>query len=479
MRTTARLTHEKIRFDEAKDLHLLIELHAPPVDWQSRRPPVCVLPVIDVSGSMAGPKLHYAKQSVMKLVDHLAPGDFCGLVTFTTEVTVVAPPVEMTVPRKAELKAAIGRLTSHAQTNLAGGMLAGLELANESRIPEGMARRVILFTDGLANVGPATAHADVLRLLEANLGAATVSAFGYGGDADQELLRDLSTKGKGNYAFVRNPEDALTAFARELGGLLSTYARDVEIVVTPRAGVTLTDVVSDVDSGPLAGGGVRIDVPDVLGEELRQIVLGLRVDSQAGPGTMPVVEVRGTYRIVAGDTVRSREERFAVDVAVERVRAGEEQVEPKRDVDEAVAMAQLVRAQIQAEERARQGDFGGAQQVMAVLYQSAVVRGHGVVAEACERVGASVRDDGAYAASAPMRSSMRKGFSRAVSGTKDAMVEDLLARSGRVVKTTAQDAMEDAFGAKKPGRDPAPSSPPRKPAGASRPSLERKRSKRW
>ena len=89
MKTTARLTYDKIRFDEPKDLHLLVELHAPPVDWQSKRPPVCVLPVIDVSGSMAGAKLHFAKQSVMKLIDHLAPGDFCGLVTFTTDVRVI------------------------------------------------------------------------------------------------------------------------------------------------------------------------------------------------------------------------------------------------------------------------------------------------------------------------------------------------------------------------------------------------------
>src|SRR5574338_1431368 len=112
MKTTARLTHEKLRFDEPKDLHVLIELHAPPVDWQSSRPPLCVLPVIDVSGSMNGAKLHYAKQSVRKLVDHLAPGDFCGLVTFTTDVTVIAPPVEMTLARKTQLKAAIDQLTA-------------------------------------------------------------------------------------------------------------------------------------------------------------------------------------------------------------------------------------------------------------------------------------------------------------------------------------------------------------------------------
>jgi Ca-activated chloride channel homolog len=64
MKTTARLTYEKLRLDASKELHLVLELRAPTVDWQARRPPVCVLPVVDVSGSMGGAKLHYAKQSV-------------------------------------------------------------------------------------------------------------------------------------------------------------------------------------------------------------------------------------------------------------------------------------------------------------------------------------------------------------------------------------------------------------------------------
>ena len=68
MKTTARLTHDKVRFDEGKDLHLVLTLEAPRIDWQKRRPPVCIIPVIDVSGSMAGDKLHFAKLSVMKLV---------------------------------------------------------------------------------------------------------------------------------------------------------------------------------------------------------------------------------------------------------------------------------------------------------------------------------------------------------------------------------------------------------------------------
>lgn len=469
MKTTARITHDKIRFDASKDLHLVFELRAPAVDWQGRRPPVCVLPVIDVSGSMQGEKLHFAKQSVMKLVDHLAPGDFCGVVTFTDDVATIAAPAEMTQPRKDALKAAAGQLEPQGSTNFAGGLLAGLDHVNRLVLPDGMARRVIMFTDGLANVGVATKAPDLLRLLDANLGKATVSAFGYGADADQELLRDLANKGGGNYAFVQSPEDALTAFARELGGLLSTHARDVEVIVRPAPGVAITDVVSDVDAAEDAG-AVRIRIPDLLSEEVRQLVLALRIDAASAPGRTPVALVEGRYAVVDPASRGARELRFEVNVDVERVPAGEEQREPTREVDEVVALAQLVRAQIEAEEQARRGDFRRAQQVMAALLQSFRARGRDAAATACERVMATVADRAAYDDSAAFRTSMKAGVTRGSRGSKHREAEAVLYQAGVQLSTRAQEEMAERFQQK------ATTAKRQAPA---RQGLARKGSKRW
>ena len=264
---------------------------------------MCVIPVIDVSGSMKGDKLEKAKKSVQKLVDHLAPGDFCGVVTFSTEVSVVAAPERMTPARKASLRTAVEQLDDQESTNLAGGMLEGLRLANGSELPAGMLVRVILFTDGCANVGVATASEGLLPLLDANLGRATLSAFGYGSDADQELLRDLSTRGKGNYAFVAGPDDAMTAFARELGGLLSTYAQDIVLVVRPVGGARITAVLSDVDADP-RGSAVEVRIPDILADETRNVVLSVELPAVTAPDTAPVtafeVEVASGRRSPAG-----------------------------------------------------------------------------------------------------------------------------------------------------------------------------------
>ena len=471
MKTTVQLTYEKVRFDEAKDVHLVVSLAAPHLNAAAPRAPVCVIPVVDVSGSMSGEKLHFAKQSVMKLVDHLAPGDFCGVVVFSTGVETLAPPAEMTQARKDELKGLVGRLEPRDQTNLGGGMLAGLDHAKVARLPDGMLVRVILFTDGLANQGPAKSHAELMQLLEANLGRATLSAFGYGDDADQELLRDLSTKGKGNYAYVQSPEDALTAFARELGGLLSTYAQNIEIEVRPRVGFVLTDVISDVDATEERG-VVRIRIPDLLADEVRNVVLEGRLKARPAPGAgaETIADVVVKYETFAsGRQARGSE---AAEARVRFVTAADVQEKPTQSVDAVVAIAQLVRAQIDAEEAARRGEYEEARQVM-VLFQSAVAaRGHDAVASAAEKIADRVADADAYRGSSAYRSSMRKGSSRGVVTLYQSEALDDLRSMGQGKTTAAQDRMADAFDAKR-----APAG--RRATKSRGPGLARKRSKRW
>ena len=474
MKTTARLPFEKVRFDLPFRTHLAVTLEAPHVEWEKTRPPVCVIPVIDVSGSMKGDKLEKAKKSVQKLVDHLAPGDFCGVVTFTSDVSTIAAPMQMTPARKAAVRNAVEQLEATNQTNLAGGMLEGLRLANGSDLPDGMLVRVILFTDGCANVGVATTSEGLLPLLDANLGRATLSAFGYGADADQELLRDLSTRGKGNYAFVAGPDDAMTAFARELGGLLSTYAQDIVLVVRPVGGARITAVLSDVDADP-RGSAVEIRIPDILADETRNVVLAVELPAVTAPDTSPVTafEVEVAWKALSGGA-RMAAERQVIQASVERVVPGLEQVHPDRAVDVIVAQAELVRAQIEAEELARHGRHQEAHERVFVLYQSAVDRGHVAEARAAHEVAESMKDRAAFQGSTAFRSSMRKGMGRSSSVMMDADAERALGDMGLSKKTEAQNDMDDLFKGKAK-KAPAPREPRKGPTpGAPKQTRARK-----
>lgn len=475
MKTTAQLTFQKLPTGRPTRAHLVVTLTAPPVAKTSKRPPVCVVPVIDVSGSMQGPKLEQAKRSVLKLIDHLGPDDWCGVGAFASQVYLVGKPEPMTVEAKARHKLAVGDLEAMDQTNLSGGMVKGFELANEAGLPENALARVILFTDGCANAGVATTAPDLAALLAKLRGRATLSAFGYGEDADQDLLSSLAHTGGGNYAFVAGPDDAVTAFGRELGGLLSTYAEEIEVSVTAADGTRVLSVLSDVDADTVHG-VTRIQLPDLLGEEERHLVLEVELPAVDATACGEPFVVEGRYRVL-GDGSALRTETFREVVTVEWVAPKKAQKDPTPALDTIVAQAQLLRAQLDAEEAARRGDFVRAVRVLIVLGDDLEERGHGAAAKTCRDMAERVRDGGAFHRSSSYRKSMQSGLRRGSSSSLDsAALEDLRAM-GKGVRTRAQEEMADSF---QNGEDPAP--PPRRGGTGRSPTTggaRQRRSRRW
>jgi len=445
MKITARMSHEKVRHNQENSVQLVVSLTAPRKDWEADRPPVCLFPVIDISGSMGGDKLHYAKQSAMKLVDNLRPGDFAGLAVFTSSATLISSPREMTQAQKDELKVKIGGLQAQMSTNFCQGMLMGLQEVNQADLPTKMLYRVIMLTDGLANVD-ITGRA-LIPLLENNRGRATLSAFGYGRDADQELLGDLAVKGKGNFAFIENPDDAISAFAKELGGLLATYARNIKVAVKMSNGHKVTKVVSDVD----AEGDEKeatIKLPDIISEEERHLVLDVQLSEQtkALPRATNVAEVEVSYDVINKDgSVEHLSDTCKAKVRF--VKPGEEQDKPSEALAVLIGRAKLVQMQIEAEEKAKRGDYAGAQEVMtrgAIVL--ADVGASGAAAHAqdiCSKMGSH----SVYAANAGYLVSNKRGLTRGV-GTSALCSDgerDLRAYHGLNPEVEAQAIMKAEF----------------------------------
>jgi hypothetical protein len=162
-----------------------------------------------------------------------------------------------------------------------------------------------------------------------------------------------------------------------------------------------------------------------------------------------------------------------LEAKVRFVTAAEAQASPTPSVDAVVAVAQLVRAQIDAEEAARRGEYAQARQVMTLFQSAASGRGHAKIANTAGKIADRLSDPETFAGSSAYRSSMRKGGSRDVvtlyQGEAHADLESL----GLGKTMNAQQRMEESFGAS-PGSDRKRKSGP----GGSR-GLSRKRSKRW
>ena len=446
MKVEAQLTYDKIRFDQETDAHLVVTVTAPESTTEHKRAPLCIVPLIDISPSMEGPKIAYAKRSVIKLIDHLSANDYCGLVAFSGSVQTLSKPVKCTPEVKEELKRKVEGLRLSGATNIADALLEGFRIANNMDLANETITRVILFTDGAANTGPAKTPKEILALVAPNIGLATVSAFGYGVDAEQEFLTDLAKSGSGNYSFVQNPDDALTAFGKELGGLLSTYATNLMIDVIPQAGHEIAQVVTDVDADEEDSGQVKLKIADILCGETRNLVLAVKLKAQKAPfpRAVNVVDVRLGFDKL-DESLRRARESLEVKAKVQFVKPDEAQAKPSSELDRIVGLAQVVRAQLEAEEHAKRGDYTGAINVMECVSNAFDGRGLDGLGKFAKDIGGKLSSRGAYVASQSYLASTKVGATRGLGGTYEVEATQALQDLGVSMSNNAQSTFAQNF----------------------------------
>lgn len=200
----------------------------------SERPPLNIALVIDRSGSMAGDKLDRAKEAARNIVERLDRHDVFSLASFDDQVQVELPARKLGDRRAAY--AAINRLQPGGSTALYAGVQAAIGQARE-QTGHGRLSRVLLLSDGLANVGP-DKPSDARDLgRDAARHGITVSTFGLGLGYDEDMLTALSGASDGNHAFIENSRDLAQILDRELGDALAVAARDIVIEIHLADGV--------------------------------------------------------------------------------------------------------------------------------------------------------------------------------------------------------------------------------------------------
>ena len=186
--------------------------------------------VIDVSGSMReGNRLELVKDSVRILLDELGPGDEIGIVTYSSRAQNLLEPTS--VENKDAILGALRGLTPQRSTNVEEGLQFGYHMARQMNRP-GWITRVILLSDGVANVGNVEAESilDRVRLyLEEGI---TISTVDVGmGNFNDVLLERLANDGNGNYAYIDTLAEARRIFVDNIAGTLQVIARDAKVQV--------------------------------------------------------------------------------------------------------------------------------------------------------------------------------------------------------------------------------------------------------
>lgn len=211
------------------------------VDLTSKRPDLNIAFVIDRSGSMSGQKIESVKQALVHVSKFLQPDDKVSLVIYDDRVQTVYEPDYFDSERFLD---AARSIRSGGSTYLEGGLKAGLDhiLSEEGD----RTNRVILLSDGLANVGednPYLLGEMVKRTLDKDNrnGSTAISTIGVGADFDEILMTEVAKAGRGNYYFLEAADQAKRIFAQEFDQASSVLTQNLEVELDLEPGVKIVD----------------------------------------------------------------------------------------------------------------------------------------------------------------------------------------------------------------------------------------------
>ncbi len=213
-----------------KNSYLLrLGLKAKRVSEENRKPAILTF-VIDVSGSMKREnRLGLVKKCLRMLIERLRPEDRIGIAVYGSRGRKVMD--YKGLDEKDEILAVIESLHASGSTFAEEGIRIGYGMA-ESAYKKRFINRVILCSDGVANVGQTGAD-DILEVIKkkAEKGI-TLSAIGFGmGNYNDVLLERLGDKGNGHYVYIDTIAEARRIFEDNLTGTLQVVARDVKVQV--------------------------------------------------------------------------------------------------------------------------------------------------------------------------------------------------------------------------------------------------------
>ncbi len=229
----AELDKPVLFLDESQTVYLKLGIKGYEA-YSDMRAPVNVCIVLDKSGSMNGEKIRQAREAAVMAVERLSSNDVVSLVVYDSEVRVVMGATK--VSDREMIISRIRQIEAGGNTALYGGVCKG---ADEVRKFNGAGRvsRIILLSDGLANVGPSSAEELGSLGRELVTEGISVSTVGLGLGYNEDLMSKLAMASDGNHYFAENARDLCRIFSQELNKSLDVVAQQIELSVSFANGV--------------------------------------------------------------------------------------------------------------------------------------------------------------------------------------------------------------------------------------------------
>lgn len=270
--------------------YLRIALKGLCIEREQTRPPVNIAIVIDKSGSMGGEKIAEARKAAILAVERLGGDDIISVVTYDSSVHVLIPAT------KVSDRDAIERLIQSIQAGGSTALYAGVSQgAAEIRkfLEPGRANRMLLLSDGLANVGPQTP--DELGRLGGSLieEGISVTTIGLGLGYNEDLMTQLAYKSDGSHYFAEQATDLAGVFNSEFNQALAVVAQEIQIEIVCPEGIRPVRLLGR--QGQIQGQTVKAYINQLFRASEKYLLLEMEVPPMANDCAQTVATVRINY----------------------------------------------------------------------------------------------------------------------------------------------------------------------------------------
>ncbi|GHS89870.1 hypothetical protein AGMMS49957_14050 [Synergistales bacterium] len=331
---------------------------------RERRVPLAVALALDKSGSMASDgKMENAKLGAVEALRMLTDRDVAAVVVYDSEASVA---VSARAASDQDVFArVISRVSPGGSTALYDGVETGAEQI-EPFIKDGYVPRVILLSDGIANVGPSTTY-ELSRLARrlARQGM-TITTIGLGLDYNEDLMTALASESGGNAYFARHADQLSEIFAADINDAVTLTARKTRVTLKCGGGARPVRVIGRSASGHDGDGGDSITVSiDNLYRAEKYAMFEIEITETESAEAFDAATVRLEYVDAATGELVVREVPLTLSFTKD-----EREVAKNRD-PEIVSQAEVAHNVELREEVVRLADEGRAAEAVQVLRERA------------------------------------------------------------------------------------------------------------
>jgi Ca-activated chloride channel family protein len=258
----------------------------------TERTPVNVAFVIDRSGSMQGARIAQAREAAAAAIRRLDKNDIASVVIFDDKIDILvqAQPVE----DHAAFIDRIRQVTARGSTAIHGGVIEGAAQVKHN-LEARRLNRVVLLSDGQANVGPRRPEEFAKLGRELLQQGISVSTIGVGLQYNEDLMLQLARASDGNHSFVGESTDLIQVFNKEFDDVLASCAQTVSIDVELKPGVRVVRGLSR--DAKIDGQTAQFQLNQIYAATEHYVLMEVEVDPGAtdATGDTDLGRVRVTY----------------------------------------------------------------------------------------------------------------------------------------------------------------------------------------